>query len=153
MDLSVLQDLIPDVAGWLNIDPATLLLYLGVIATACNVIGRLIPDDQTGWLGKVRDVAKFIGVYTPNRVASGVSVNDVARAVVGIDQSPKVDQAIVEAATQPEALIPEVANVVVPPPVTPAFPGFKKEQTDEETDSDWIDRQQSGRLHDDSKGG
>lgn len=129
MDLSVLQDLIPDLAGFLKIDPATLLLYVGMICTACNIVGRLIPDDKTGPLGTIRDICKMIGFYAPNRVASGISVNDVARSIVS-----RADPDVKAAAEDREALIPEVAEGFEsraeddrPIPVgeiVPAFPGL-----------------------------
>lgn len=118
MDLSFLQDMIPDLASALNVEPATLLLYLGLIATGCNIIGRLIPDDKVGALGTIRDICKFIGVYTPNRVASGISVNDVARSIVS-----KADPEVVETAVDADALIPQIVDNS-PNGVTPAFPGL-----------------------------
>lgn len=38
-----------------------------VIVTA-QIVGRVIPDSQTGFLGAVRKVAKAIGFYTGNRL-------------------------------------------------------------------------------------
>lgn len=82
MDISLVEALIPNVAGMLGIEPATALLIVGVVVSVCNLLGRLIPDDATGWLGVVRKVCKFVGLYTSNRVSSGVSVNDVTKAML-----------------------------------------------------------------------
>lgn len=82
VDLSGIQDYIPNIAAWLGLDPATVLLLLTILVTAANITARLIPDTATGYLGALRKVAKIIGMFVPNRVASGISVNDVAKAVV-----------------------------------------------------------------------
>lgn len=125
MDLSGLQDLIPDVAGWLNVEPSTLLFYLALIGTTANIVSRLIPDDQPGWLGTVRRIATVIGLYVPNRVTSGVTVTDVAKAIVAKGEHEVVTK-IQEAAAQPGALIPEVVDATVGEveKVIPAFPGL-----------------------------
>ena len=81
MDLSGIEDLIPNLAGLLGIEPATALLIVGILVSLCNLAGRLIPDEATGWLGTVRKVCKFVGLYASNRVTKGVSVNDVAAEV------------------------------------------------------------------------
>lgn len=82
MDLSGMEELIPPIAQMLGIEPATALLGVGLIVTAANIAGRLIPDDATGALGTIRKAAKFIGLVVPNRIARGVSVDEVAKAVV-----------------------------------------------------------------------
>jgi len=118
MDLSILQAFIPDLAGFLNLEPATLLLYLTLVVTISNLIGRVIPDDKTGLLGVVRDICKILGAYTPNRVASGVSVNDVARSIVS--QAPPE---LVELAESPDSLVEEVAQDAI----VQAFPGLNRD--------------------------
>jgi len=82
MNLSGLEDLIPDVAAFLHVTPATALLLLGFVVSLCNLTGRLIPDEATGWKGLVRKVCKLVGLYASNRVASGVSVNDVTKVLI-----------------------------------------------------------------------
>lgn len=75
-----------------GIDPITMLAILGLVVALSNVIGRLIPDDAVGTLGFIRKVAKAIGLYVSNRVSSGVSVNQVAKAAIGVEQEhPVVD--------------------------------------------------------------
>lgn len=103
MDLSALEMLIPDIAGWLNIQPSTLLLYLIILSTGANVISRIIPDDVTGFWGQVRRVCTIIGAYTPNRVTRGITVNDVARSIV----TTAADE-VIDAAVESDTLIPEV---------------------------------------------
>lgn len=77
-----IEKLIPPIAQMLGLDPATLLLLVGVIVAVGNLLGRLIPDDATGVLGIVRKISKFVGLYASNRVSSGLSVNQVARQVL-----------------------------------------------------------------------
>lgn len=81
MDLSGLEQMMPDIAQWFNVDPATVVFWLGVICMACNVAGRLIPDDATGALGVARVVCKFIGAHVQNRVTTGVKTSDVIRDI------------------------------------------------------------------------
>lgn len=136
MDLSGLQDLIPDIAGWLNVEPATLLLLLAIIGTTANVTSRLIPDDATGWLGTVRRIATVIGIYVPNRVTNGITVTDVAKAVVA-NKVEDVKREVVEKASEAPALIPIVAEAIEheTEKVIPAFPGLigsAKEESNEE---------------------
>lgn len=97
-----LEALIPDIARLLGVEPATALLYLGVLVTVSNLIGRLIPDDATGVLGFIRKVAKIIGIYVPNTITSGVTVNNICN----------------------DALRHEIEEVI-PEPVK-AFPGLAK---------------------------
>jgi hypothetical protein len=78
-----MDSIINSIAASLGIDPTTLVLLLGVLVAFCNLAGRVIPDDATGWLGGVRKICKVVGLYVSNRVISGVSVNDTARAVAG----------------------------------------------------------------------
>lgn len=132
MDLSFIELMIPNVAKYFGIDPATALLVFGMIVSICNIAGRLIPDDKTGWVGKLRDLCKAIGLYTPNRVTSGVSVNDVASAVVGVADK-KLDDLVPELAKQSDALIPEVIadGPVLDAPI-PAFPGLVNREDEDE---------------------
>ena len=82
VDLSGVQDYIPNIAAWLGIQPSSALLLVGLVVTAANLGGRVIPDTATGPLGVVRRICKLIGLFVPNRVAPNVSVNDVAKAVI-----------------------------------------------------------------------
>jgi len=147
MDFSILEHFIPNVAGWLNLDPATVLLYLVMLCTVCNLIGRLIPDDVEGPWGRVRDICKIIGTYTPNRVSRGISVNDVASSIVSNRPGTARDE-VVDAAVQSSSLIPEVVEQMdaepVPDGIVPAFPGLMgksnaMEGMDDEEDSDLRD--------------
>lgn len=114
MDLSALQALVPDLAGFLNLEPETVLFYMILIATICNVVARLIPDDRTGFLGAVRDVCKFFGVYVQNRITTGQTVTSVARSML----ESRVGAQGGEIAEQVE----------MPPPVVQAFPGLKRDE-------------------------
>lgn len=120
MELHILEQLVPDVAKLIGVSPSTLLLYIMVFCTICNVVGRMIPDDKTGFLGGLRDVAKFFGVYFSNRITSGVTVNEVAKSIV-----TQADPKVIEAASEADALIPQVEeHIPDSPPVVPAFPGL-----------------------------
>lgn len=134
MDLSSLSWLLSSLASFLNVDSTTLLAIVTATVAVCNLIGRLIPDDKTGALGVIRAVCKFIGLYAPNRVATGVTINDVARSVVG-----KASDTLIDSAEQPGALIHEVFDdmndaaldaaqreLARVTPVVPAFPGIGK---------------------------
>ena len=102
-----IEAFIPDLAGLLGVDPATALSILVLIATTANLIGRGIPDDQTGWLGTIRKIAKVIGLYAPNKIESGVTVNDVAKQVIRHEVESTIDYTVNEAA-----------------PIVKAFPGL-----------------------------
>lgn len=65
----------------LGIDPATLVLILGVVVAVCNLLGKLIPDSATGWLGTLRKVCKVLGLYITNRLTPTVSAGDVTRSI------------------------------------------------------------------------
>jgi hypothetical protein len=75
------ESLIPDLAALLGVDPTTALLITGVVVSVSNLVGRLIPDDEVGALGAIRKAAKIIGLYAPNTISKGVSVNDIAVSV------------------------------------------------------------------------
>ena len=79
MDLS---NLAPDLGKLLGLQPSTLVLLLFIITTAANAGARLIPADATGFLGVLRKACSIIGVYVQNRVTSGVTVTDVAKAAL-----------------------------------------------------------------------
>jgi hypothetical protein len=70
------------IARALGLEGASLLATLAVISLVARLIGKRIPDDKTGWVGFVRDAAKIIGLYTSNRVTSGVSVTDVSKVLL-----------------------------------------------------------------------
>lgn len=127
MDLSFLQSLVPDLAGFFHLQPATLLLYLVVISTICNIVGRKIPDSATGYLGVIREVCKIIGLYAANKVAPGVTVSDVAKRVLGdTSVSLETSEAIAELAGDPTSLIPEVVDAAA----VKAFPRLQPRADD-----------------------
>ena len=118
MDLSALQALVPDLAGFLNLEPETVLFYMILIATICNIVARLIPDDRTGFLGAIRDVCKFFGVYVQNRITTGQTVTSVARSV--LDQ--RVGTAVEDFGEQLEEELHAM------PPIVQAFPGVQRDE-------------------------
>jgi len=125
--MSVIEQLIPNVAKFLNIQPSTALLLAMLISGVGNITGRLIPDDKKGFLGGVRDVAKILGLYVANRVTAGVTTTDVSRVVLGKAES-WVDEKVKDVAGEPGALIPDVVEEVLhkDTPVVQAFPNFKR---------------------------
>jgi hypothetical protein len=78
-------------AGVLGVSPATFLLILGVVVSVCNLVGKLIPDDATGYLAIIRKIAKVLGLYVSTRITSDVTVNDAARAVAGATAITRTD--------------------------------------------------------------
>lgn len=121
VDLSGIENFIPPIAQMLGIEPSTALLLVGILIVASNVASKLIPDDATGWLGVIRKIAAVIGLCVGNRIVPGVSVNDVAKAVVGTSEIAMVEHL----AEQAGALIPEVIESVESPAVPP-FPAHPK---------------------------
>jgi hypothetical protein len=85
-----MDSILTTVAGALGISPLTLVLLLGVVVAVCNLVGKLIPDDATGTLGLVRKVCKVLGLYISTRITDGVTVNDTARVVAGIQPKSTV---------------------------------------------------------------
>lgn len=71
-------------AGALGVHPSTLVLLLGVFVAVSNLVGKLIPDDATGTLGVVRKLAKVGGLYVSTHITDGVTVNDTAKVVAGL---------------------------------------------------------------------
>jgi len=45
----------------------TAAIVILVVAKVAEVIGKLIPDDKTGFLGAVRKVCKFLALYVSNK--------------------------------------------------------------------------------------
>lgn len=122
MDLSILEALIPDLAGWLNVEPATLLLYIGVFCTLCNITSRLIPDDSTGALGYLQRICRILGAHVENRVAPGVKTVDVVKDIVGAHIERRAQDKIRDLASDTESLIPDAIEraadeINVPPQV------------------------------------
>ena len=99
MDGFRIEDYIPNLAAFLGVEPSTALLLVAFLIALANLVGRLIPDDATGPLGLLRRVCKIIGLYASNRIASGLTVNEVARTTVPIieqvgDQLDKVESVV-----------------------------------------------------------
>lgn len=74
-----MYDPVTQFAQWLGINPILLPFILAVIVAGANLVGRLIPDDATGFLGVIRKICKVAGLYLSNRISSGLSVNDVTK--------------------------------------------------------------------------
>lgn len=92
-----IEQYIPPLAQALGIEPATALLIVGLVMALANLAGRLIPDDKTGVLGVIRAACKIIGLYASNRIATGLTVNQIASTTAPIveqvsDQLEKVEE-------------------------------------------------------------
>lgn len=111
------EDLIPPLAQWLGIDPASALFYLGVVIAIARLLSRKIPDDAVGFWGIVRDIASFISIDISNKLTPGITVNDVTKRVIGLDTYEEVKDKIVEKAQ--EGLITEVTDELLPPSKNP----------------------------------
>lgn len=123
MDLSLIQDYIPDIARWLNVSPATVLLLVTLVVTVANVTGRLIPDDKGGVMGVLRVISKIIGLVVANRVVGKVTPNDAAKVVAAQAESwTKVDLPEVVQDVAESVLEDKIDQVV------PAFPRFKRDE-------------------------
>lgn len=118
VNLSGIEDFIPNIAALLGLDPATVLLLLAIISMAANVVSKMIPDDATGWQSTVRKITTWIGLAFPNRIAHGLNVNDIAKAVV-TRQVTKVAESLPKDTKQ--ELKDQLEEVI------PAFPGLKKD--------------------------
>lgn len=114
VDLSGIEQYIPHLAQWLGVEPATALLFVGIIVMVANLTGRLIPDDKTGVLGAIRKLCKFIGFYASNRISSGLTVNEIAKTTVPIIEQVGTVQ------EQMESKLEAFGGVVE------AFPGFSQ---------------------------
>lgn len=119
MDLSFIEHLIPNVAAWLHVEPATVLLIVVTVSSISNIIARAIPDDTEGFLGGVRNVCKVLGMYVSNRVQSGVSVNEVVGDVADSQRNSTIADRYLNEWPEGSGTLRE--------PVVPAFPGFKKQ--------------------------
>lgn len=65
-----------------HLGTSDVLVILAITSMVSRFVGKLIPDDKTGWQGILRDICKVAGLYTSNRIQSHVTVNDVAKEVV-----------------------------------------------------------------------
>jgi hypothetical protein len=90
--------ILPTIAGFLHVQPSTLLFWIVALNIGGRAIARRIPSDATGFWGFVRQSAAILGVEVANRVTSGVTVTDVAKAA--LLTPPITDK--VEAATEVE---------------------------------------------------
>lgn len=80
-ELSVILDVVSNRIG---VEAGTLLGTYAALALVGRVVGYLIPDDATGLKGLIRKVAKVVSLTVSNRITSGVSQNDVAKASMSI---------------------------------------------------------------------
>lgn len=72
----------------IGVEPATVVLFMGLLYAATQFVVKIIPDDSTGWRAVVRKIAAVVAVYTPNRVTSGVTISDVARGAIAQGVKP-----------------------------------------------------------------
>lgn len=128
VDFSIVEHLIPNIAAVFNIQPATALLIVIAISVACNIGGRLIPDDKVGYMGLLRKVLKILGGVVANRVVGKVTPNDAARVIVDTAESwtkvelPPAIESVVK--DKVEDLVEDAVEEVVP-----AFPKFKRDSS------------------------
>lgn len=115
----------------------SLIVTLLLVSFVCQAVGKIIPEDATGWKGALRKVCKVVGIYVSNRITSGVSTADVARATLNTGTVP------VEVAQNPPPK-PPTSPPTSPPTtdelleltakdrlVTPAFPGYERPRDSE----------------------
>jgi len=75
-----MDSIINQIAQWLGVDPSVIIALIPTLVFFFNLAARAIPDDATGALGILRKIVKVLGLYLSNRVTSGVTVNDAAKA-------------------------------------------------------------------------
>lgn len=134
MDLSGIERFIPNVAAWLHIDPTTVVFLVGIFMALCNVVGRRIPDDRKGIVGLIRDVAKFIGAYSANKITSNVTTVDVAKGIIEsrLDNvHDKKLQTVELSDVVPAAKLDELEATLPTPAPVPAFPGLMNRKIEE----------------------
>jgi len=112
MDLALVETLIPKAAQLLGIEPSTLVFYLLLVTGVCHVVGKMIPDDATGWKAVVREVCKKIGLVVSNRIKARITQADVVKQIVGeVHDSAKANE-ITGSAAEATALIPATVDVI-----------------------------------------
>lgn len=105
------------VTGLMHMDGNTMLTGLIVASVVCQAVGKLIPDDATGWKGVLRKGSKVVGLYVSNRITGNVSVSTIAKAAI----APPVVEEIADK-------IPEVAEAEKELPILtqPAYSIFAR---------------------------
>lgn len=86
-----IDNIAPQLAQLLGVDPDTLILLIMLVGTIANLGARAIPQTATGFLGGLRKACAVIGLYIPSRIAPGVTVHDVARAAY---ETPPIPQQV-----------------------------------------------------------
>lgn len=122
VDLSGIEHYIPNLAAMLGIDPATVLLLVTITVVVANLVSKFIPDDKVGVLGAIRTIAKFIGIAASNRIAAGLTVNEIAKTTVPIIEH------VGEVQEQMESQLKGFGDSI-----SQAFPGYKGPQRDPAT--------------------
>lgn len=64
---------------WAN--PQNQIMTWLVLSYLAQTVGRAIPNDQTGFLGFVRKLAKIVGLYVDNKAKPGVDIDYVAESI------------------------------------------------------------------------
>lgn len=90
------SDFIPYIAAHLGLSGPTLVFLIFCINQFAKVAARRIPDDATGWLGTLRDVAAWIGADPSSVLTSdGTTIKDVSKASL---DTPPIPQKVAAAA-------------------------------------------------------
>lgn len=76
----------------LGFDGVGIITLYSLTVLAARLVARFIPDDKTGFLGLVRKVSRVVGLDLSNRISSGVSQNDVAKATMTIANVARIAQ-------------------------------------------------------------
>lgn len=74
-------DPIATIAHLLGVPAAYVPLILMIIVAVSNIIGKLIPESATGWLGTARKIANIIGLYVSNRITPNITQSDVTKSI------------------------------------------------------------------------
>lgn len=110
--------------AWLGIEGSAVVATFAMASIISNFLYRLIPDDSVGWKAVAKSIFKVVGLYTSNRITSGVTVNDIAKEIA---KEPIGD--INRAREVAERVDERIEEVVESAPV-PAFPGLRNRGRD-----------------------
>lgn len=80
------------ILSWLEkhtgIESSSWVMFFTFVVFISNFVSRRIPDDATGWKKAVKEVTKFIGLYTPNKLTKDTTATDILREQVEERKQP-----------------------------------------------------------------
>ena len=95
--------ILPTIAGFLHVQPSTLLFWIVALNVGGRAVARRIPNDASGFWGFVRQSAAILGVEVQSRITAGVTVTDVAKQALGTQ--PITDKVAAATGEDPTAIV------------------------------------------------